>query len=97
MCRIIDDVVVLVTEFLCCFQVSPRLFFILGEQGLDTLMVVWQSALNSAFFSIPDRLLVLVAASHDPHGPNLYLQSSDGDHRQFQVNGWTNLKFKVLV
>ena len=58
-------------------QLSPLAFFPLGEQGLDTLTVVWQSALNSARFSVPDRLLVLLAASHGPHDSNLYLQSPD--------------------
>lgn len=58
-----------------CAGVSPRLFFTLAEHGLDTLTVLWHSALNSALFRVPDRLLVLVAASHEPQGPNLYLQS----------------------
>lgn len=58
-----------------CAGFSPRLFFTLAEHGLDTLTVLWHSALNSALFRVPDRLLVLVAASHEPQGPNLYLQS----------------------
>lgn len=61
-------------------QVSPLAFLTLGEQGLDTLTVAWQSALNSALFRVPDRLLVLLAASQDPHGPNLYLQSPERKH-----------------
>lgn len=63
------------TGALRCAGVSPRLFFTLAEHGLDTLTVLWHSALNSALLRVPDRLLVLVAASHEPQGPNLYLQS----------------------
>lgn len=62
-------------------RVSPRLFFTFGEHGLDTLTVVWHSALNSALFRVPDRLFVLEVASHEPQGPNLYLQSPDRGHR----------------
>jgi len=52
------------------------LFLILVVQGLDTEMVCWQSTLKRAFTKVPERLFVLVAASHSPQLPNLYLQSA---------------------
>lgn len=74
---------------------SSRPFFTLGEHGLETFTVFWQSALNSTFFSVPDRLLVLVAASHGPQGPNLYLQSSERDNRWSQVSIWSRTRWEI--
>lgn len=58
-------------------EASPLVFLGLWEQGLDTLTVLWQSALNRALFSVPDRLLVLDPVSQELHAPNLYLQSPE--------------------
>lgn len=69
--------------FVLNLQVSPPFPLTLGAQGLDTLTVVWHSALYMALFSDPDRVLVLVAASHGPHGPNLYLQSPGRNGQQW--------------